>query len=75
MRDEQRSTGSGSALFMLRLWPEAMGSDYMELRAEVRHVQSGEVRYFRDWGSLIAFLTDKAGQFSGQPGVLQPIDG
>jgi hypothetical protein len=75
MRNEQHSSGSGSTLFTLRLWQEAMGGDQVELRAEVRHVQSGEVRYFRDWGALTAFLIEKVEESAGQPRILQPIDG
>lgn len=75
MRREHYSTGSGSTLFMLRLRREAMGGDQVELRAEVRHVQSGEVRYFREWGTLTAFLSEKVEEFAPQPSELQPIDG
>ncbi len=75
MRNEQYSTGSGSTLFMLRLWREAMGGDQVELRAEVRHVQSGEVRYFREWSALTAFLSEKVEESACQPSELQPING
>jgi hypothetical protein len=33
-----------------------MGDDQTEWRGEVRHVASGETRYFRDWATLITFL-------------------
>ncbi len=75
MHNEPQHTGASSCLFTLRLWPEAMGGDQAELRAEVRHVQSGEVRYFRDWGSLVIFLVDKTGDSTRQLRVRQPIDG
>jgi hypothetical protein len=75
MRDKPQNTGASSCLFTLRLWPEAMSGDKAELRAEVRHVQSGEVRYFRDWESLVAFLIDKTGESTSQLRVRQPIDG
>ena len=75
MRNEQRSAGTSSSLFMLRLWPEAMGSDQVEVRAEVRHVPSGEVRYFREWGALTAFLVEKVEESARLQSVLQPIDG
>jgi hypothetical protein len=52
-----------------------MGGDHVELRTEVRHVQSGEVRYFRNWGSLVDFLVDKVGESTRQLTVRQPIDG
>lgn len=75
MRSEQYSTGSGSDLFMLRLWREALGGGLVELRAEVRHVQSGEVRYFREWGDLADFLSEKVEESAHELSVLQPIHG
>jgi hypothetical protein len=50
-RPEQRSQ-----LFMLRLWPEELGSGQIDWRGRVQHVNSGETRYFRDWPTLLAFL-------------------
>ncbi len=47
---------SRSHLFTVRLWLEELGNDQMEWRGKVQHVTSGEVRYFRDWPTLIAFL-------------------
>jgi hypothetical protein len=48
-----------SQLFTVRLWQEALGNDLTEVRAEVRHVLSGETRYFRDWDLMIAYLHTK----------------
>jgi hypothetical protein len=45
-----------SHLFTLRLWAEEMGADQTEWRGEVRHVTSGETRYFRDWATLVTLL-------------------
>ena len=45
-----------SHLFMLRLWPEDLGSGQTDWRGKVQHVNSGEVRYFRDWPTLEAFV-------------------
>ncbi len=45
-----------SHLFTVRLWREELGDGQTELRGKVQHVSSGEVRYFRDWPALIAFL-------------------
>ncbi len=45
-----------SHLFMLRLWLEAIGGGQTEWRGRVQHVSSGEVRYFRDWPALEAFV-------------------
>ena len=52
MEQQQHS----SYLFMLRLWREELGGDEIEWRGKVQHVTSSEVRYFRDWPTLIAFL-------------------
>ncbi len=45
-----------SHLFTVRLWQEELGNGQTELRGKVQHVSSGEVRYFRDWLTLITFL-------------------
>ena len=45
-----------SQLFTLSLWQEDLGEGVSEWRGKVRHVPSGETRYFRDWPTLIAFL-------------------
>ncbi len=46
-----------SQLFTVRLWREPL-NDHFEWRGKVQHVTSGEVRYFRDWATLIAVLQD-----------------
>ena len=46
-----------SHLFMVRLWLEELGNGQREWRGKVQHVTSGEVRYFRDWPTLIAFCS------------------
>jgi hypothetical protein len=43
-------------LFTVRLWLEDLGGGQTEWRGEVRDVVSGEVRYFRDWPTLIALV-------------------
>jgi len=45
-----------SHLFTVRVWPEFLGPDSVEWRGKAQHVLSGEVRYFREWGDLIAFV-------------------
>ncbi len=44
-------------LFTLRLWQEGP-SDQTEWRGKIQHVRSGETRYFRDWYTLVVFLSD-----------------
>ena len=43
-------------LFTVRLWVELSGDDQREVRMQVRHVLSGETRYFRTWPEVVAFL-------------------
>ncbi|MCL4860225.1 MAG: hypothetical protein KJZ93_12495 [Caldilineaceae bacterium] len=46
-------------LFTVRLWVERYGDDQREVRMQVRHVLSGETRYFRAWSEVVAFLLAK----------------
>jgi hypothetical protein len=45
-----------SHLFTLRLWAEEVEEGQTEWRGRVHYVTSDEVRYFRDWPSLIPLL-------------------
>ncbi len=51
---------SRSQLFTVRVWQEDMGEGRSEWCSQVRHVLSGETRYFRDWQSLVSFIVGKA---------------
>jgi hypothetical protein len=61
-----------SHLFTLRLWSEDLGSGQTDWRGKIQHVNSGEVRYFRDWPTLEAFVeglvhrTDPEGPDAGE---------
>ena len=55
-RTEMEQQQHSSHLFTLRLWREELGGGETEWRGKVLHVTSGEVRYFREWPTLIAFL-------------------
>ena len=46
-----------SELFTVRLWREQL-NDHWEWRGKVQHVTTGEVRYFREWEMLIAFIRE-----------------
>lgn len=46
-------------LFTVRVWAEPLGNGQTELRGQVRHVLSGETRYFREWPDLIAYLSEQ----------------
>ncbi len=48
-----------SHLFTLRLWLADLGDGEVEYRGQARHVRSGETRYFRDWATLEAFVTEQ----------------
>lgn len=48
-----------SHLFTLRVWAEPLGHGRSELRGQVRHILSGEVRYFREWATLIAYVSER----------------
>jgi hypothetical protein len=43
-------------LFVVRLWPELLDGEQWEWRGEVKHTNSGEVRYFRHDASLDSAL-------------------
>ena len=46
-------------LFTVRLWVEVLSHDQGEVRMQVKHVQSGEIRYFRDGWLLLTYLLTK----------------
>jgi hypothetical protein len=50
---------SRSRLFTVRIWREQMARNVQEVRIQVRHVLSGETRYFSAWPPLIDFLLAK----------------
>ncbi|HET7091361.1 MAG TPA: hypothetical protein VFL17_22235 [Anaerolineae bacterium] len=43
-------------LFTVRVWLEDLGDGKAEWRGQVKHVMSGEVRYFREWQTLLGHL-------------------
>lgn len=45
-----------SHLFTLRLWIEPSAPRPDEIRFKVQDLQSGEVRYFSNWPTLVAYL-------------------
>jgi hypothetical protein len=70
-KNEQDQPTQSSQLFMLRMWLEDLGSGQTDWRGKVQHVNSGEVRYFRDWATLESFMegllrtTDAPGKLVG----------
>lgn len=45
-----------SHLFTVRVWLEDLGDGQIDWRGKVQHVNSGEVRYFRNWPTLEKFI-------------------
>jgi hypothetical protein len=43
----------------VRLWQEEVGNDQTEWGGKVQHLTSGEVRYFREWSVLLAFVLER----------------
>jgi len=75
--DDADRPAARSQLFMLRLWPEDLGSGQTDWRGKVQHVNSGEARYFRDWPTLEAFLNElllRAGQEAPRPDTAGETD-
>ena len=50
------NTNRPSHLFTLRLWLEEVPGGEQEWRGRICDAASGEVRYFREWASLIPLL-------------------
>ncbi len=48
--------GRPSQLFELRMWLECLGDGQTEWRGQLKHVLSSQVRYFRDWPTLVKHL-------------------
>jgi hypothetical protein len=47
---------SRSHLFTVRVWREDLGHAQTEWRGEVQEVESREVRYFREWPTLLTLV-------------------
>ena len=48
-----------STLFTIRLWHETLGKEPGAMCMQVKHVLSGETRYFREWSQLSTYLEGK----------------
>ncbi len=49
---------SDNILFTLRLWNVTTRGGQSEWRGRLQLVRTGQVRYFRDWDTLIAYLSE-----------------
>ncbi len=45
-----------SHLFTVRIWIRKSANGEAEWHGKVQHVSSGNVRYFRDWATLVAYM-------------------
>lgn len=57
--------GRETRLFVLRLWAEDMGGGRSDWRGSIRHLATGEARYFRDWPTMEAFVDGVLGGAEG----------
>lgn len=61
-----------SQLFTVRVWQETEADGQIQWRGKLRHIPSGEIRYFRGWAALIPLMLDMlrrhhAQNFEGKP--------
>ena len=55
---EPETPPARSHLFTVKLWLEPLGDGQTEWRGQLRDVESGEIRYFRDLKALVAALQE-----------------
>ncbi len=64
-----------SELFTLRVSAEPLNDGQVEWRGSVRHVLTGEVRYFRNWPMLVECLANMLCQVeTPRTGLSDPND-
>jgi hypothetical protein len=56
-----------SQLFALRLWQAKLGNGQSEWRGQLQHVVGGQIRYFRDWPTLIRQLGELLSETDAMP--------
>ncbi len=61
--DQQRYR---SHLFTVRVWLEDLGGGQTEWRGKVDYIPSGEVRYFREWSTLVPVLLEMLPKDDGE---------
>jgi hypothetical protein len=57
-QSENGSLGTQAQTFTLRIWTTNQENGSLEWRGRIQHVQSGEVRYCRDWDSFTAYVEE-----------------
>jgi hypothetical protein len=68
---ERDELASRSHLFMVRVWLEDLGDGNTEWRGKLQCVTGGEVKYFRDWQTLIADLQEMLPQIHSRDVIAQ----
>jgi len=56
MNMDKPSQHPRSHLFTVRVWKEEVRNGQIEWRGKVQLVNSGDVRYFREWAALVPLL-------------------
>lgn len=59
---------STSHLFLARIWKESRSGEAGAVRVQVRHVLSGETRYFSRWQDVVRFVMERMEEESGSDG-------
>lgn len=57
-----------SQLFLARVWKEPRSRGRSVVRVQIRHVLSGETRYFHRWRDVVAFVIEQLEE-KPEPGV------
>jgi len=65
---QQRRFHPRTHLFTVRLWVEEVDHGQGEVRMQVKHILSGETRYFREWSLLVAYMAVKLQEVEQQSG-------
>ena len=66
---DRPSQSPRSHLFTVRVWKEEVSNGQIEWRGKVQLLNSGDVRYFRDWAALVPLLLTMLSE--SQPGIQQ----
>jgi hypothetical protein len=58
-------TSHAAQNFTLRIWREELGNGQSERRGQIRQVGNGEVRYFRDWQTMVSCIEELLAESEG----------
>jgi hypothetical protein len=62
--DDRTQSAPSSFLFTLRVWRARLSPGASEWRGRLQSVTTGEVRYFRDWSTLIVLVREMLSRIS-----------